>query len=57
LLVTAAKRPGALRNVTKVLRMAHLLAGADGAEAVAAPHVTMAWDRLFPGAPLMAEAA
>lgn len=57
LLVTAAKRPGALRNVTKVLRMAHLLAGADGAEAVAAPHVTMAWDRLFPGAPLIAEAA
>jgi DNA transposition AAA+ family ATPase len=57
LLVCAAKRPGALRNVTKVLRMAHMLAGADGAEAVAEPHIKMAWDRLFPGSPLTAEAA
>jgi DNA transposition AAA+ family ATPase len=57
MLLKIAKRPGALRNLTKVLRMAHMLAGADGAEAVAEPHIRMAWERLSAGAPLMAEAA
>ena len=57
LLLNIAKRPGALRNLTKVLRMAHLLAGADGAEAVAETHIRMAWERLSAGAPLVAEAA
>lgn len=57
MLLAIAKRPGALRNMTKVLRMAHMLAGADGAEAVAEPHIRMAWERLSAGAPLLAEAA
>ena len=57
LLVQIAKRPGALRNLTKVLRMAHMLGSAEGAEAVAETHISMAWERLSPGAPLMAEAA
>jgi len=57
MLLAIAKRPGALRNLTKVLRMAHLLAGADGAEAVAETHIRMAWERLSAGAPLLAEAA
>ncbi len=57
MLLAIAKRPGALRNLTKVLRMAHMLAGADGAEAVAEPHIRMAWERLSSGAALTAEAA
>jgi DNA transposition AAA+ family ATPase len=57
LLAQIAKRPGALRNLTKVLRMAHMLGSAEGAEAVAETHIRMAWERLSAGAPLMAEAA
>jgi DNA transposition AAA+ family ATPase len=57
LLAQIAKRPGALRNLTKVLRMAHMLGSAEGAEAVAETHISMAWERLSAGAPLMAEAA
>jgi hypothetical protein len=57
MLVQIAKRPGALRNLTKVLRMAHMLGSAEGAEAVAETHIRMAWERLSAGAPLMAEAA
>jgi DNA transposition AAA+ family ATPase len=57
MLVQIAKRPGALRNLTKVLRMAHMLGSAEGAEAVAETHISMAWERLSAGAPLMAENA
>ncbi|MBR0681950.1 AAA family ATPase [Roseomonas eburnea] len=57
LLQTIAKRPGALRNLTKALRMAHMLAGAEGAEAMGENHIRMAWERLSSGATLTAEAA
>lgn len=56
-LLAIAKKPGALRNLTKVVRMAHMLAGADGAERVAEAHLRMAWERLSSGAPLSGEAA
>jgi len=52
-----AKRPGALRNLTKVLRMAHMLAGAEGAERLAEQHIRMAWERLSSGAALGGEGA
>lgn len=55
LLHAIAKKPGALRNVTKALRMAHMLAGADGAEAMTEAHIRMAWDRLSSGAALQSE--
>lgn len=57
LLHAIAKKPGALRNVTKTLRMAHMLAGAEGAEAVGENHIRMAWERLSSGASLGGEAA
>lgn len=56
LLLAIAKKPGALRNVTKALRMAHMLAGAEGAEAVGEGHIRMAWERLSRGASLGGEA-
>lgn len=57
MLANIAKRPGALRNLTKVLRMAHMLASADGAEAVTDAHIRMSWERLSANAPLAQEAA
>lgn len=57
LLLAIAKKPGALRNLTKVVRVAHMLAGAEGAEAVGENHIRMAWERLSSGAALTAEAA
>ncbi|MBW6399963.1 AAA family ATPase [Roseomonas sp. HJA6] len=57
LLHQIARKPGALRNVNKVVRMAHMLAGGDGAEAMGEGHIAMAWDRLSGGAALQAEAA
>jgi len=55
-MLAIAKKPGALRNLTKVLRMAHMLAGADGAEAMGEAHIRMAWERLSSGATLDGEA-
>lgn len=43
LLRAIAKKPGALRSLTKVLRVAHMLAGG---EAVQARHITTAWARV-----------
>ena len=57
LLHQIAHKPGALRNVNKVVRMAHLMAGGEGAEAMAEGHIRMAWERLSGGAALQAEAA
>jgi DNA transposition AAA+ family ATPase len=57
LLRATAKKPGALRNLTKVLRMAHMLAGQDGAEALTEAHIRMAWEQLTSGAALGAEGA
>jgi DNA transposition AAA+ family ATPase len=57
LLLAIAKKPGALRNLTKVVRMAHMLAGAEGAERVAEAHLRMAWERLSSGASLGGEGA
>ncbi|GGG30790.1 transposase [Caldovatus sediminis] len=51
LLQVIARKPGALRNLTKVLRVAHMLAGGEGAAAVAEAHIRMAWERLS-GAPV-----
>lgn len=41
-----AGKPGALRNVTKVLRVAHMAAGAEGADAVGEQHIKLAWETL-----------
>lgn len=41
-----ASKPGALRNLTKVLRVAHMTAGAEGGEAVGEKHVRLAWETL-----------
>lgn len=57
LLHAVAKKPGALRNITKALRLAHMMAGAEGAEAMTERHIRMAWERLSSGAALQAEAA
>jgi DNA transposition AAA+ family ATPase len=57
LLHAIAKKPGALRNVTKVVRMAHMLAGGEGAEQMGDSHIRLAWERLSSGAPLPGEAA
>jgi DNA transposition AAA+ family ATPase len=43
LLHLIGRKPGALRGLTKVLRIAHMLAGAVGAEAVAERHLRLAW--------------
>jgi len=45
LLHAIARKPGALRGMTKTLRMAHMLAGAEGA-AMSEQYVLMAWQRL-----------
>lgn len=52
-----ARRAGALRNLTKVVTMAHMLAGAEGAEAMGEGHIQMAWERLSSGAALGGEGA
>ena len=46
LLHVVAGKPGALRGMTKVLRMASTFALADGAPAVGAEHVRAAWSNL-----------
>lgn len=43
LLRTIARRPGALRGMTKALRVAHMLAGG---EPIQASHITTAWSRV-----------
>lgn len=45
LLHVIARKPGALRGLTKVLRIAHMLAGAEGAEAVGERQIRLAWSR------------
>jgi DNA transposition AAA+ family ATPase len=45
LLTTIAKKPGALRGLTKCLRLAHMMAGADG-EPVSEQIILDAWQRL-----------
>ncbi len=44
LLITIGKKPGALRGLTKVLQMAHMLVNED--EYLSKVHVKAAWDRL-----------
>lgn len=56
LLRAAASRPGALRIMVKVLRVAHMLAAADTAEQVADRHIVEASQRLS-DKPNLAEAA
>ncbi len=46
LLLAIARKPGALRGMTRCLRMAHMLAGAAGAEGVTEEHLLMAWQNL-----------
>lgn len=45
LLTAIGRKPGALRNITKCLRVAHMLAAGDGA-ALAKRHILLAWQRL-----------
>lgn len=40
-----ARKPGALRGLTKAMRMAHMMAGAKG-EAVTAAHLKAAWSQI-----------
>jgi DNA transposition AAA+ family ATPase len=40
-----AKKPGALRGMTKTLKLAHILAGAER-QAVTPEHLSMAWSQL-----------
>lgn len=49
LLHAIARKPGALRGLTKVLRIAHMLAGAEGAERVADKQIRMAWGQYAAG--------
>lgn len=46
LLHAIAREPGALRGMTKALRIGHMQARAAGAEALGADHVRMAWKHL-----------
>jgi hypothetical protein len=57
LLHAIARKPGALRNLTKTIRFAHLLAGAAGAEAVTESHIKAAWERLANGGGEIAQEA
>lgn len=45
LLTAIARKPGALRGMTKTLTLAHMLAAGAG-ETLGAQHVTLAWQRL-----------
>jgi len=45
LLHAIARKPGALRSMTQVLRIAHMLAGAEGAERVTERHLLMGWEQ------------
>lgn len=46
LMHAVARKPGALRNLTKCLQLAHMTAGGEGAEAMDETHILMAAKRL-----------
>lgn len=56
LLHAIANKPGALRNLTKTLRLAHMLAGGEGAEQMGESHIQLAWERIGSTANVVPEA-